>query len=317
MAVLRGGKGTEYEVSLKTGANVLATLGEKYDTQDIFIDRNGVWHMSGVPVYPETVCKNCDVVFNALHGEYGEDGQVQQILNHLGVPYTGSEAWASAMAMNKELTREKMREYGVKVPLGIVFDGGETLSEMAHTTFNKISPPWIVKPILGGSSVGMSVAKNSDELARALVHAFSFCHKVLVEEFITGIEATVGVVEDFRGQKHYALLPVQIIKPAHKDFFDYECKYDGSSQEICPGRFTNGESAELQELAVKVHNALNLRHYSRSDFIVHPKRGIFALEVNTLPGLTQESLLPKALHAVGHPLPEFLEHLIYLALKRK
>ena len=137
-----------------------------------------------------------------------------------------------------------------------------------------------------------------------------------MEEYIRGREATCGVVDDFRGHKTYPLLPIEIAPPAGKKFFDYEAKYSGQSTEICPSQFSIEEKRELGELAAAVHKLLGLKHYSRTDFIVSP-RGIYILEVNSLPGLTAESLVPKSLAALGVPLPHFLDHVVSLALGRK
>jgi D-alanine-D-alanine ligase len=316
IAVLRGGPSTEYDVSLITGGSVLRALQDKYHVKDILIDREGIWHMDGVPTHPEKVCRHADVVFNAMHGQYGEDGKVQQTLNLLKVPYTGSGAVPSSMAMNKATTKQVFSRHGIKTPMGMVFGHDDSPREIANNTFRKISPPWIVKPANGGSSVGTSVARNFEELGRAVMNAFGYGDSVLVEEFIRGREATCGVIDNFRGEKTYVLLPVEIVKPGKKDFFDYECKYDGSTREICPGNFSGNTKLEIQKLATRIHEVMGLRHYSRSDFIVTPKRGIYALEVNTLPGLTSESLFPKSLAAVGCRYEHFLEHLINLALNR-
>ncbi len=315
VAVLRGGPSSEYDVSLVTGGSVLKALQNKYHTKDILIDKQGVWHMDGLPVHPEKVCRGVDVVFNAMHGEFGEDGKVQQILNNFSVPYTGSEAFPSALAMNKVLSKEAFRRNSIKTPLHVVFGQEHSPSVISNLVFRKISPPWVIKPANGGSSVGTSLARSLKELERGIMNAFGFGEKVLVEEYIAGKEATCGVIDHFRGQEHYSLFPIEIIKPKERDFFDYECKYDGSTREICPGNFTKETKKEIQRLATLIHKKLGLRHYSRSDFIIHPKRGIFALEVNTLPGLTPESLFPKAIKAVGSSYEEFLEHLIGLALK--
>lgn len=316
VAVLRGGPSSEYDVSLITGKSVLDVLKNKYETKDILIDKMGVWHMNGLPVTPEKVCRSVDVIFNAMHGEYGEDGKVQQILNLLSIPYTGSEALPSAIAMNKELTKNVFKKNGIKTPSGIVFDDGDSIAEMVEITFRTISPPWIVKPANGGSSVGTTFVRTVHELGDALIKSFGYSRKTLVEEFIAGREATCGVIDDFRGKKHYSLLPVEIIKPENRAFFDYECKYDGSTREICPGNFRRDISEKIQDMAVKIHKSVGLRHYSRSDFIISPKRGIYALEVNTLPGLTPQSLFPKSINAVGCSYDQFLDHLIHLALKR-
>jgi D-alanine-D-alanine ligase len=273
--------------------------------------------MDGYPTHPEKVCRDVDVVFNAMHGEYGEDGKVQQILNLFSVPYTGSEAFASAVAMNKSMTKDIFKRNKIKTPIGLVFDYENSPSEIAISTFRRISPPWIVKPVSGGSSVGASLVQTFKELENGIMKAFGYGEKIMIEEFIKGREATCGVIDDFRGQKYYALFPVEIIKPQKRDFFDYECKYDGTTQEICPGNFTNEIKKNIQDMAIKIHDTMGLRHYSRSDFIVNPKRGVYALEVNTLPGLTPESLFPKSIKAIGCSYENFLDHLINLAISKK
>ncbi len=159
--------------------------------------------------------------------------------------------------------------------------------------------------------------KSSDALAQAIATAFEHGDAIMIEEYIPGTEATVGVIEGYRETALYALPPIEIRPHADKgkSFFDFEAKYQGASDEIIPGNFSNETKAELEDLARKVHIALGLRHYSRTDFIVSPKRGIFVLEANTLPGLTEESLMPKALHFVGAPMSHFLDHLVQLALQ--
>ena len=315
VGVLRGGPSREYDVSLRTGASVLGALDrEKYDPRDIFIDRSGEWHVHGIAQSPEKALKGVDVAFNAMHGEYGEDGRVQRQLDSLGVPYTGSDAFASAIAFNKHHTKEAVRKLGVKVPHGLVLEPAREgeIRELAHRIFRTFPHPAIVKPVSGGSSVGMHVAHTYHGLEHALREASAHAPKILVEEFIAGREATVGVVDDFRNERAYALMPVEIVPPAHHPFFTYEAKYGGQTREHVPSRFTEEQKGELERIAKAVHEGLGLSHYSRSDFIVS-KRGIFFLEVNTLPGLTGESLLPKALKAVGSSLTSFLDHVVSLA----
>jgi D-alanine-D-alanine ligase len=171
--------------------------------------------------------------------------------------------------------------------------------------------------VSGGSSVGTAIAKTLLELESAIDDALQYSDQALIEEFIFGREATCGVVDNFRNESIYSLLPVEIRKPSNATFFDYDAKYSGKSEEICPGNFTAVEKEMIQKIAKEAHKALGLRHYSRSDFIIHPKRGIYILETNTLPGLTSESLLPKSLQAVGCSLSDFFDHLIKLALEGK
>jgi D-alanine-D-alanine ligase len=317
VGVLRGGPSSEYDVSLKTGANVLKSLPEKYEGVDIFIDKKGVWHIHGVPHEPHKALKKVDVIFNALHGEYGEDGKVQSFLDHFHIPYTGSRTFASAVAMNKAMAKNIAKREGIKTPHFKVLRKEEVNSETAHEIYRSMFFPAIVKPVSLGSSVGIALARTFADFAGALQKAFSVSDVVLVEEFIQGKEATCGVIDHFRGEHSYALLPIEIRPPATSPFFDYDAKYSGATEEICPGNFSPSEKSHIQEMAKKIHHALGLRHYSRSDFIVHPKRGVYFLEVNTLPGLTNESLLPKALHAIGGTVSNFLDHVITLALEKK
>jgi D-alanine-D-alanine ligase len=314
VAVIRGGPSSEYEVSLNSGKNVIDNLPDKYIPTDVFISKAGVWHADGISVMPGKLLQHIDVVFNALHGEYGEDGKIQQLLNQHGVKYTGSKALSSALAMNKLMTKEIYKKAGLKTPIHKVIKKGAYTRDLAHMIFKTFPIPAIIKPNGSGSSCGVTIVKSPKDIDRAIKEAFKYADSVLVEEFISGKEATCGVVDEFKNKRFYSLLPIEIIKPDENEFFDYDAKYSGKSKEICPGNFSKKESEMIQDLSIKAHDALGLRHYSRSDFIINPKRGIYILETNTLPGLTKESLIPKALKAVGSSLPQFLDHVITLAL---
>ena len=171
-----------------------------------------------------------------------------------------------------------------------------------------------MKPNTSGSSIGVSLVKAYTDLAKALTEAARYGDSVLIEEFIPGIEATCGVIEGFRGQELYALPPIEI--RSKNALFDFEAKYAGKSEKIVPSTFVDTIKESIQELSKKIHNALGLRHYSRSDFIVHPRRGIYVLETNTLPGLTYACPMPKAMRAVGSDTHELVDHVIGLAMKR-
>lgn len=316
VAVLRGGPGAESEVSMKSGKNVLENLPEKYIPLDVFVDKNKSWFLDGVKISPEKLFKNIDVVFNAMHGEYGEDGKVQQLMDQFGVKYTGSKALASALGMNKVMAKNIFAKDDLKTPVYKVIKKGENLKDIDKTIFKTFPMPAIVKPGGSGSSIGVSLVKNLKDIMPALEKALKYSDVIIVEEFIKGKEATCGVVENFRGQMIYPLFPVEIIKPKDFEFFGYDAKYSGKSSEVCPGNFSEKEKKTIQDMAVEVHRILGLRHYSRSDFIVSPKRGVYILEVNTLPGLTKESLLPKSLEAAGCSLSNFLDHVITLALEQ-
>ncbi|MEN9405585.1 MAG: hypothetical protein RLY47_544 [Candidatus Parcubacteria bacterium] len=316
VAVLRGGPSNEYDVSLKTGATVLKHLDrEKYQPLDVFIDKNASWHVDGVVTNPLDLRHRVDVAWNALHGSYGEDGEVQRLLESIDLPYTGSGVVASAVAMHKAKAKEVFVRHGLSVAPGIevelsVIDDGDV-----REIFRTLPPPYIVKPVSSGSSVGMSVAHSISELHDALMRANEQSSNVLIESMVRGREATCGIIDGYRGEKFYALMPIEIVPPTDASFFDYSAKYSGTSQEICPGRFSREETNAIQEAARTAHEALGARHYSRSDFIVTPKGKPYILETNTLPGLTEESLVPKALAAAGCSLKEFLDHVIKQAAR--
>lgn len=322
VGVLRGGPSNEYEVSLNSGSAVLSALNkhfeDRYKPHDIFIDRAGTWHMEGLVIKPENVTHKVDVIVNALHGNYGEDGKIQSFLESHGIPFTGSGSLGSAIGMNKSLTKKILKDHGIKSPYGIEIPSNrirDNVSSVRDELFRSFSMPAVVKPTSSGSSVGVSIVKYYDSLVPALEEAAKHSGSVLVEEFIPGIEATCGVIEGFRGSDLYALPPIEIRPQTH--FFDYEAKYSGKSQEIVPATFSQKIKSAIEDITKKIHSALGLRHYSRSDFIIHPRRGIILLEVNTLPGLTNESLIPKSLRAIGSDTHEFVDHLIGLAMGKR
>lgn len=315
VGVLRGGISSEHEVSLKTGESVLNNMPKKYSVKDIFINKEGDWHLDGKHVYHERVFRNIDIVFNALHGEYGEDGKVQRLLEAHGIPYTGSSVMSSSVGMNKILARQMFKKAGLKIPRGIELFSREGLLNAAEKIFRDIAPPWVIKYPSGGSSVGVFIARAFDDLTNALRSGFSMGNRILAEEYISGREATCGIIDDFRNEKYYALPVIEIIPPSRSGFFSYDAKYGGETKELCPSNFDLSVKKEIEAMAKLAHTSIWARHYSRSDFIVS-KKGIYILEINTLPGLTEESLVPKALAAVGSSYKEFLDHLIKLALKK-
>ncbi|MDP3725941.1 MAG: D-alanine--D-alanine ligase [bacterium] len=316
VGVLRGGPSSEYEVSLKTGAAVLKHLPKQYRKVDVLIDKQGGWHVNGLPLPPERLSRKIDVAFNALHGYYGEDGKVQKMLEMFGIPYTGSDAMSSAVGMNKLLSKKSFKKHRIKILKHKIIRPTDDLYGAVTKVFRTLPQPSVAKPLSGGSSVGVTIARTFHELLEAVDRAFQYDSSVLVEEYVKGREATCGVIDRFRGEAHYALPPIEIIPPPTHDFFNYDAKYSGVTRELCPSNFSMREKKEIMALAIAAHRAIGARHYSRSDFIVSP-RGIFILEINTLPGLTEESLLPKACSAVGCSFPDLLDHLITLALERK
>ncbi len=284
----------------------------RFTVRDIYIDKQGTWHERGKPFAPADILRTLDVAVIALHGEYGEDGEVQKLLEQFQIPYTGSDSLGSYIAMHKVLSKERAKEVGLRTPRYKFLERGADIEKEVYDITRTFQQPVVVKPIRWGSSVGVSIVGGYAHVYSAIHQLLAETDALLVEEYIRGTEATAGVVEGLRGERLYALPVIEIIPPAN-DFFSYESKYNGKSAEIVPGRFPKQVHDELSRSAQLMHDTLGLRHYSRSDFIVAPS-GIYYLETNTLPGLTKESLLPKSLAAVGIAFPDFLTHIIDLAL---
>lgn len=316
IAVIRGGPSSESEVSLKTGATVLKHLNrDKFIPVDVFIDKAGQWHIDGAPGNVLDLRHRADAVLIALHGSYGEDGTIQRQLESIQMPYAGSGVMASALAMHKGKAKKIFVDHGLSVAPGMVVYVPDITDTLVRDMFRSLPLPLIVKPMSGGSSVGMTVAHSFHELYDAINAAAEHDTEILIESMIRGKEATCGIIEDFRGEAHYALMPIEIIPPQDARFFSYDAKYSGASQEICPGRFSKEETQAIQNAARTAHKALGARHYSRSDFILTPK-GLYILETNTLPGLTEESLVPKALEAAGCTLSQFIDHVVGKTVRR-
>jgi len=319
VAVLRGGPSDEYDVSMQTGGGVLAAIDRaQFDPLDVIITRGGEWLYDGREWFPEQLLALVDVVFIALHGAFGEDGKVQRILERYNVPYTGSGPYASSMAMNKTLTKDFLRDHDVRMPphMLVTSEARGNTHRMASAIGNMFGPEYVIKPVNSGSSVGVMMVQNAMLLPRALDDALKTYDQVLVEKRIPGREATCGVMNRFRDHEIYTLPPVEIVPPKNSDYFDFNVKYDGSTEEICPGRFTRSEKEDMERVAALVHDKLGLSQYSRSDFMV-TESGVYFLEVNTLPGLTSESLFPKSITAVGSSYEELVNHLIADALERR
>ena len=211
------------------------------------------------------------------------------------------------------MAKERAREVGVLTPEYRFVQDLDSMEDTLRDVIRSFHQPVVVKPVRWGSSVGVQMISGYAPLYSAVASLLKQgTGGVLIEEVIRGREATAGVVENLRGETLYALPPIEIIPPEN-DYFSYDAKYSGKSREICPSNFDKKTIAELEKLSRTMHEALGLRHYSRSDFIVSPK-GIYYLETNTLPGMTKESLLPKSLAAVGVTFPQFLDHLVDLSL---
>jgi D-alanine-D-alanine ligase len=249
--------------------------------------------------------KEADVVFLGLHGGYGEDGSIQALLDMAGIRYTGSGHLASAIAMDKDLSKHLFRRAGVATADWVMAKREGTVEEQLGRLGGGM--PVVVKPSKQGSTVGLSVVKRREDLSAAIAEAFRYDDEVMIEQFVSGRELTVGILGD-------DALPVGEIIPKH-EIYDYECKYTpGMAEEVFPAQIPSDRAREAQDLAKRAFQALKLRGCARIDFRMTEDGSLFCLEANTLPGMTATSLIPQGAAAAGIPFPELCERIAMLAL---
>jgi D-alanine-D-alanine ligase len=252
-----------------------------------------------------------DAALIILHGPYGEDGTVQGLLDLLHIPFQGSGVLGSALAMNKAASKQLYEKCGIPTPAYAILESGSPVD--AAVCLSRIGLPMVVKPVVGGSSVGMSIVRAEAEFQAALDRAFAEDRAVMLEAYIDGIELTGGVI----GNRELEALPlIEIVPDEAHAFFDYEAKYTaGVTQEICPARVDQKITRAAQEYARKAHQALFCRGYSRTDMILQDQE-LFVLETNTIPGMTATSLLPQAAKVGGMSFGQLLDRLIELSLEK-
>lgn len=304
VGVLMGGHSTERTISLKSGKAVAQALKEE-----------GL-ELVALDIKTNDVCQNIrfikdsgiDIAFIALHGRFGEDGGIQQVLEDLDIPYTGSGVMPSRLALDKIASRQIFQIHGLSVPRYKI------IHKLSHNKYplllvNGFRFPLVVKPATHGSSIGLSIVDRRRELKRALDLAFSFDEYILVEEYLQGREITVGILNNMP-------LPVIEIKPKRK-FFDYQAKYKaGMTTYIVPAIIKKEVSRRVKQHALLAHRFLGCEGFSRVDMILKEEQP-YILEVNTIPGLTQASLLPKAARVIGLSFNQLCLRLLELAYEKK
>lgn len=304
LALLSGGISSEREVSLNGGYQVYDALDkDKYE----ILRFDPATDLLKLVEEADTI----DAALLILHGPYGEDGTVQGLLELLDIPYQGAGVLGSSIAMNKIASKRLYRQAGIPVPKDADFSKEDDID--LAVCVKQMGLPLVVKPASAGSSVGMTIVKEAGALPDAVDKAFEHDDTILVEEYISGVELTCGVL----GNEELEALPViEIIPGEGHEFFDYDAKYvAGASQEICPARIPDDVRDTVQAYALAAHKALFLKGYSRTDMILSD-RGVFVLETNTIPGMTATSLMPQAARAAGYSFTEFLDKLIALSMEK-
>lgn len=303
VAVVMGGPSAEREVSLVTGGAIAGALREKgYNVVEIDLD----------PKKLAEQLEKCGakVVFNAVHGLYGEDGRLSAVLEMLGIPYTGSGMLASAWAMDKAVSKRVMQAAGIPTPASLIFSKGEACDYRAHImeTFEKL--PVVIKPATQGSSIGVEIVKDEDEIAEAMEKAFIYSREVVAEEFICGKELTVAMMPD--GGEVVALPVINIVP--HSGVYDFHSKYTkGETEYLVPAPLDEDTTRQVQEISLATYKLLGCSGVARADVMLDAEGKGYVLEVNTVPGMTATSLVPQAAAAVGISFPELCERILLSA----
>lgn len=328
--VLMGGRSAEREISLRTGEGIVRALGRLgHEVSAIDTATGAPLLAAGLEAVPQsadglpavtsgralgavgTAAQDVDVVFVALHGAEGEDGTIQSLLELAKVAYTGSGVLASALGMNKEMSRRLFHSAGVPIPRGLFledYSGGVPRS--VGDFVGKVGWPVVVKPNEQGSTVGVTIVRENAQLHGALALAARYGRDVLIEEFIPGRELTVGILGD------EALPAVEIIPES--GFYDFEAKYTkGQSRYEVPAKMPEPHAMRVRELGRAAFRALGCRGFGRVDFRLHPDGTPYCLEVNTIPGMTELSLLPMAARAVGIEYDALVEQIVRHAIEKE
>ena len=299
IAVVMGGPSAERAVSLNTGSAILAALREKgYNA--VAID------LEPTRFVQQLAEAEIEVVFNAIHGQYGEDGILQGALELLGIPYTGSGVLSSAMAMDKVISKRIFSSADIPTPRCRVFSKADMNQELTATILADFTIPVVVKSSAQGSSIGVMIVEDSGDLSEAVRQAFKYSDRILVEEFIEGRELTVAIW----GNDESEALPVIEIVP-HSGRYDYQSKYTkGATEYIVPAKLADDITSTVQKVALEAFSQLGCRGIARVDIMLDKENNPYVLEVNTIPGMTATSLVPKAAAAVGITFADLCERLL-------
>ncbi len=302
IGVLYGGPSSEREVSIESGENAAKALSAAgHQVQRVLLD--------GSFSARDARSLGIDVAMLALHGEFGEDGKIQSILEEADIPYTGSGVDASSRAFDKVLAKQAFERHSVRTPAWMSLDVPRTTVEISIEKLADLNPPVVVKPATGGSSLGVSIVRAPEQTAAALRKAADYGDCILIERYIKGRELTVGVLGD-------KALPVAELK-IPGEFYDYTAKYsDDRTRIVCPAELDDATAERVRALGLAAHRALGCRDVSRTDVMLDENGVPWVLEVNTIPGMTSHSLLPRAAAAVGVNFAELCEGLLRLAIER-
>jgi len=314
VAMLRGGNSDEHNISLKSGEQFKKRIDELQNVTDIIVDRSGDWSIDGVSYDKKNLVRYFDMVVNTVKGGDGENGRLSKYLDTFGVKHNNTGMFGSVMTHNKNAFKKFLSEEKIKTPHSILIDGELDVEEQKNQLHHKMFLPAVVKPVANGSSVGVFIAQNFDEMKRYVDWILKRDRFVLIEEYIEGLDVTCMTASDFRGEDIYSFLPIGIDTP---DIINYEHKFNNTHEFFPIHNLSRDQKDMIQEIAKDIHSKLDIDTLLMTDFRVHPKRGIYALETNTVPSYEDKSIYDESLKVVGVSEDELVDHIIDLSLRRK
>ncbi len=310
VAMLRGGTGDEHPISIKSGDQFKKRIDELQNITDVTVDRTGEWFVDGVPYDKKNLVRDFDMVVNTIKGGEGENGRLSKYLDTFGVKHNNTGAFGSTLTHNKHF----LKRHEIKTPLSMLIDGELDVEAQKRELHHRMFLPAVVKPVANGSSLGVFIAKDFDEVKKYVDWILKRDRFVLVEEYIEGLDVSVMTTKDFRGQEVYSFLPVGIDTP---DIINYDHKFNNTHEFFPIHNLSRDQKEMIQDIAKGIHSSLDLDALAMTDFRVHPRRGVYTLETNTVPSYEDKSIYDESLQVLGVSEDELVDHIIDLSLNKR
>lgn len=314
VAILKGGTSDEHSISVKSGDQFKNRIDGLQNVTDIMVDRTGEWFVQGVPYDKRNLVRDFDMVVNTMKGGEGENGRLTKYLDTFGIKHNNAPVFGSILSHNKHEFKNLLRRHEIKTPHSVLIDGEGDVEAQKKELHHKMFLPAIVKPVANGSSIGVFLARDFDEIKKYVDWILKRDRFVLVEEYIEGLDVSVMTAKDFRNKPVYSFIPVGVDTP---DIINYEHKFNNSHTFFPIHNLSRDQKQMIEDIAKTIHVKLDLDSLAMTDFRVHPKRGVYALETNTVPSFEDKSIYDESLKMVGVSEDELVDHIINLALKNK
>lgn len=314
VAILKGGNSDEHPISIKSGEQLKNRIDEYQNVTDIMVDRTGEWFVQGVPYDKRNLVRDFDMVVNTMKGGDGENGRLSKYLDAFGVKHNNAASFGSVLSHNKHEFKNFLKRHEIKTPHSVLIDSEQDVEAQKRELNHKMFLPAIVKPVANGSSIGVFRAESFEEIKKFVDWILKRDRFALVEEYIEGLDVSVMTAKDFRGKEIYSFIPIGIDTP---DIINYDHKFNNSHSFFPIHTLSREQKEMIEDIAKSVHSKLDLDSLAMTDFRVHPRRGVYTLETNTVPSYEDKSIYDESLKLVGVREDELVDHIIDLALNKK